>query len=54
MKKLLAGTALCLAGSFVHARTQQDLLRDGNRGSTGSVLTYQRGGSVWTFAPVQD
>ena len=43
MKKLLVGTAFCLAGSFVQAQTQQDLLRDGNGGSTENVLTYGMG-----------
>ena len=37
------GTALCLAGSFAQAQTQQDLLREGNGGSTENVLTYGMG-----------
>src|SRR4029077_5451759 len=47
MAKLMAGAAGLLAAVAVvtsaHAQTQQDLLRDGNGGSTDNVLTYGMG-----------
>jgi len=44
MWKLSLGTILIAAfGALAHAQTQQELLRDGNGGSTDNVLTYGMG-----------
>ena len=44
MKKVMAGMALwALLGVGAQAQTQQDLLKDGNGGSTDNVLTYGMG-----------
>jgi alcohol dehydrogenase (cytochrome c) len=63
MRTFLAAAVFATVGLTAHAQTQQELLRDGNGGSTDNVLTYgmgyhqqrysalkQPGGSVWTFA----
>src|SRR5947208_4712596 len=44
MGKLSSGAILFAAfGALAHAQTQQELLRDGNGGSTDNVLTYGMG-----------
>ena len=44
MGKLSLGTVLfAVFGTVAHAQTQQELLRDGNGGSTDNVLTYGMG-----------
>ena len=44
MRTLLLGAAFLAAFSTVaNAQTQQELLRDGNGGSTDNVLTYGMG-----------
>src|SRR5258705_2658085 len=44
MGKLSLGTVLfAVFGTLAHAQTQQELLRDGNGGSTDTVLTYGMG-----------
>src|SRR5260221_7537376 len=54
MGKLLAGTVLFGAFSAVaHAQTQQELLRDGNGGSTDNVLTYGMGYHQQRYSPLK-
>jgi len=57
MAKLLAGAAGLLAAVAVvtsaHAQTQQDLLRDGNGGSTDNVLTYGMGYHQQRYSPLK-
>jgi alcohol dehydrogenase (cytochrome c) len=54
MWKLSAGTILFAAfGALAHAQTQQDLLRDGNGGSTDNVLTYGMGYHQQRYSPLK-
>src|SRR5258705_13551999 len=54
MGKLLAGTVLFVAFSaLAHAQTQQELLRDGNGGSTDNVLTYGMGYHQQRYSPLK-
>src|SRR5499427_743152 len=52
MGKLLAG-AVFLFSSFAFAQTQQDLLKDGNGGSTDNVLTYGMGYHQQRYSPLK-
>jgi len=54
MWKLSAGTVLFAAfGALAHAQTQQELLRDGNGGSTDNVLTYGMGYHQQRYSPLK-
>jgi alcohol dehydrogenase (cytochrome c) len=54
MWKLSAGTILFAAfGALAHAQTQQELLRDGNGGSTDNVLTYGMGYHQQRYSPLK-
>src|SRR5207342_1573575 len=54
MGKLLTGTILLAAfGTAGHAQTQQELLRDGNGGSTDNVLTYGMGYHQQRYSPLK-
>jgi alcohol dehydrogenase (cytochrome c) len=54
MWKLSAGTILLAAfGALAHAQTQQELLRDGNGGSTDNVLTYGMGYHQQRYSPLK-
>jgi alcohol dehydrogenase (cytochrome c) len=54
MWKLSAGTLLLAAfGAIAHAQTQQELLRDGNGGSTDNVLTYGMGYHQQRYSPLK-
>jgi alcohol dehydrogenase (cytochrome c) len=54
MGKLSLGTVLFAAiGAVVHAQTQQELLRDGNGGSTDNVLTYGMGYHQQRYSPLK-
>jgi alcohol dehydrogenase (cytochrome c) len=53
MKKLWLGAALLAAwSSIAHAQTQEELLRDGNGGSTDNVLTYGMGYHQQRYSPL--
>ena len=52
--RILLGAALFSAcGALAHAQTQQDLLRDGNGGSTDNVLTYGMGYHQQRYSPLK-
>src|SRR2546427_1469076 len=54
MEKLSLGTVLFAAiGAVAHAQTQQELLRDGNGGSTDNVLTYGMGYHQQRYSPLK-
>ena len=54
MWKLSAGAILFAAfGALAHAQTQQELLRDGNGGSTDNVLTYGMGYHQQRYSPLK-
>jgi alcohol dehydrogenase (cytochrome c) len=54
MGKLSLGTVLFAAfGVLAHAQTQQELLRDGNGGSTDNVLTYGMGYQQQRYSPLK-
>jgi len=54
MGKLSLGAILFAAfGALVHAQTQQELLRDGNGGSTDNVLTYGMGYHQQRYSPLK-
>src|SRR2546423_641336 len=54
MKKLLIGVALfCACSVAAQAQTQQELLRDGNGGSTDNVLTYGMGYHQQRHSPLK-
>jgi alcohol dehydrogenase (cytochrome c) len=54
MWKLSLGTILIAAfGALAHAQTQQELLRDGNGGSTDNVLTYGMGYHQQRYSPLK-
>src|SRR5260221_3251080 len=54
MWKLSLGTILLAAfGALAHAQTQQELLRDGNGGSTDNVLTYGMGYHQQRYSPLK-
>ncbi|HYT15770.1 MAG TPA: PQQ-dependent dehydrogenase, methanol/ethanol family [Burkholderiales bacterium] len=54
MWKLSLGTILFAAfGALAHAQTQQELLRDGNGGSTDNVLTYGMGYHQQRYSPLK-
>ena len=54
MRKLLSGAVLLAAcGAVAHAQTQQELLRDGNGGSTDNVLTYGMGYHQQRYSPLK-
>jgi len=54
MGKLLAGTVLFAAFvALAHAQTEQELLRDGNGGSTDNVLTYGMGYHQQRYSPLR-
>ena len=51
--RILLGAALFSAcGALAYAQTQQDLLRDGNGGSTDNVLTYGMGYHQQRYSPL--
>src|SRR5262247_3322691 len=54
MAQLFAGAAVLLAAvaTSTQAQTQQDLLRDGNGGSTDNVLTYGMGYHQQRYSPL--
>jgi alcohol dehydrogenase (cytochrome c) len=54
MKSLLVGAALFAACGLAQAQTQQDLLREGNGGSTDNVLTYGMGYHQQRYSPLRD
>src|SRR5439155_26742062 len=54
MGKLSLGTALFAACAAVaHAQTQEELLHDGNGGSTDNVLTYGMGYHQQRYSPLK-
>src|SRR5258705_8494833 len=54
MGKLSLGTVLLAAfGALAQAQTQQELLRDGNGGSTDNVLTYGMGYHQQRYSPLK-
>ena len=56
MAKILAGAAVLLAAAaftFAHAQTREELLRDGNGGSTDNVLTYGMGYHQQRYSPLK-
>jgi len=54
MGKLSLGAILFAAfGALAHAQTQQELLRDGNGGSTDNVLTYGMGYHQQRYSPLK-
>ncbi len=54
MGKLSSGAILFAAfGALAHAQTQQELLRDGNGGSTDNVLTYGMGYHQQRYSPLK-
>jgi len=54
MGKLSLGTVLlAVFGTVAHAQTQQELLRDGNGGSTDNVLTYGMGYHQQRYSPLK-
>src|SRR6202162_2264565 len=54
MWKLSLGSVLFAAcGAVAHAQTQQELLRDGNGGSTDNVLTYGMGYHQQRYSPLR-
>ncbi len=54
MGKLSLGTVvLAVFGAVAHAQTQQELLRDGNGGSTDNVLTYGMGYHQQRYSPLK-
>jgi alcohol dehydrogenase (cytochrome c) len=54
MGKLSLGAVLFAAfGAVAHAQTQQELLRDGNGGSTDHVLTYGMGYHQQRYSPLK-
>ena len=55
MAQLFAGAAVLLAAvaTSTQAQTQQDLLRDGNGGSTDNVLTYGMGYHQQRYSPLK-
>src|SRR5258708_19325501 len=54
MGKLLLGTVVfAVFGAVAHAQTQQELLRDGNGGSTDNVLTYGMGYHQQRYSPLK-
>jgi alcohol dehydrogenase (cytochrome c) len=54
MWKFSLGTILLIAFSaLAHAQTQQELLRDGNGGSTDNVLTYGMGYHQQRYSPLK-
>ena len=55
MKRILAGAALLAAfGGLASAQTLQDLVREGNGGSTDNVLTYGMGYHQQRYSPLKD
>src|SRR5215471_19051906 len=55
MKRILLGTAIFAAlGGLASAQTQQDLLREGNGGSTDNVLTYGMGYHQQRYSPLKE
>src|SRR2546423_1922679 len=54
MRKISSGAILFAAfGALAHAQTQQELLRDGNSGSTDNVLTYGMGYHQQRYSPLR-
>src|SRR5262247_4058698 len=55
MAQLFAGAAVLLAAvaTSTQAQTQQDLLKDGNGGSTDNVLTYGMGYHQQRYSPLK-
>jgi alcohol dehydrogenase (cytochrome c) len=54
MGKFSLGTVLlAVFGTVAHAQTQQELLRDGNGGSTDNVLTYGMGYHQQRYSPLK-
>src|SRR5258706_8628789 len=54
MGKLSLGTVVfAVFGAVAHAQTQQELLRDGNGGSTDNVLTYGMGYHQQRYSPLK-
>jgi alcohol dehydrogenase (cytochrome c) len=53
MRKLLGTILLAAFGALAHAQTQQELLRDGNGGSTDNVLTYGMGYHQQRYSPLR-
>src|SRR5213595_4182128 len=54
MRKISSGAILIAAfGALAHAQTQQELLRDGNGGSTDNILTYGMGYHQQRYSPLK-